>query len=134
MKGACHCGQVTLRVPGRPDYLNSCNCSQCWQRGALWGYFPFSQVEIAGPTIAYARADIEVHLTNDFCPHCGVTTNWAPARPGMADRMGVNMRLFDPERLIGIEVRYINGRGDTDDERRQHYREPTVFDGAGTSA
>lgn len=129
MNGACHCGGVAIAVPGRPDYLNSCNCSQCWQRGVLWGYFPRSQVRIDGAASRYRRTDIDVYLTTDFCPRCGVTTNWTPARPDLDDRMGVNMRLFDPEGLRGVEVRYANGRDDGDDAPR-HFRPPTVFAGA----
>lgn len=127
MRGACHCGRVTIDVPGRPEYLNACNCTLCWQRSVLWGYFPRSEVRITGEVSHYRRDDIKVYLTTDFCPRCGVTTSWTPARDGMADRMGVNMRLFDPAALEGVEVRYINGRSDDDDLRRRNYRASTIF-------
>lgn len=129
MRGACHCGRVTISIPGRPDYLNVCNCTQCWQRGGLWGYFPQSLVRIDGERSHYRRTDIDVYLTTDFCSHCGITTSWTPDRSDMPDRMGINMRLFDAAELSGIEVRYGNGRDDGDDAP-SHYRTPTVFGGA----
>ena len=44
MKGTCPCGGVTVTVPGRPEYLNSCNCTLCWRLGGLWGYFDPAKV------------------------------------------------------------------------------------------
>ena len=32
MKGRCACGRVTLELPGRPDYINICNCDFCRKR------------------------------------------------------------------------------------------------------
>lgn len=131
MNGSCLCGRVTIGVPGRPDYLNACNCALCWKLGTLWGYFPRDEVTISGETDAYRREDIATnYITADFCPHCGATTNWTPLDPeGM--RIGVNMRLFDPAALIGVEVRYEDGRHDEDGEEQRHYRAPAAFDGAG---
>ena len=135
MNGSCHCGRVTIRVPGRPDYLNACNCTLCTKMGGLWGYFPRSQVAIVGETRSYVRADeSEPYLGTHFCGHCGATTHWAPLADDAADRMGVNMRLFEPEELAGIEVRYGDRRSQDAVEPRRYYREPTLFDGLGAAA
>ncbi|MDB5688702.1 MAG: glutathione-dependent formaldehyde-activating protein [Sphingomonas bacterium] len=135
MNGSCLCGRITIRVPGRPDYLNACNCTFCTKLGAVWGYFPLSRVEFAGEPRAYVRADIaDPALSGNFCPDCGATTHWAPHGPGRPDRAGINMRLFDPAELIGIELRFGDRRNHAGVEPRHHYREPTIFDGAGATA
>ncbi len=131
MNGSCHCGRVTVRVPGSPDYLNACNCTLCFKKGALWGYFPRSEVEIEGATEAYVRGDeADPYLSTNFCPHCGTTTHWMPLADDAPDRMGVNMRLFEPGDMRGIEVRYGDWRNSSG-ELRPYYRAPTIFDGIG---
>ena len=126
MNGSCHCGRVTIGVPGTPDYLNACNCTLCTKMSGLWGYFPRSRVAIAGDTRAYVRDDIDAYLATHFCEHCGTTTHWSPLAEDAPDRMGVNMRLFDPASLTGVEVRYCDMRNDYDGPRR-FYREPTRY-------
>ncbi len=128
MNGNCHCRRVTISVPGTPDYLNVCNCTLCTRVGGIWGYYPLSGVTIDGETSTYVRADeAEPFLGTHFCGRCGTTTHWSPLAADAPDRMGVNMALFDPDELIGIEIRYPDGRNDFPDERR-FYREPAVFD------
>jgi hypothetical protein len=126
MKGQCPCGGVTVTVPGRPEYLNSCNCTLCFRLGTLTGYFPLDQVMITGETREFRRSDIEVYLTNHFCPTCSAVVGWTSIEP--YDRMGVNMRLFDPEELLGIPIRFPNGRDDTGEgERPPHRHDPVPF-------
>jgi len=125
VNGACLCGRVAVRVPGRPGYLNACNCALCWKLGALWGYYDPATVIVGGEVRSYRREDVaENHITADACPTCGTTINWSPLDPALG-RMGVNMRLFDPASLRGLEVRYENGR---DDEHPPVYREATSFE------
>jgi len=134
MEGSCLCGRVTVEVPGRPDYLNACNCAACMKLGTLWGYFPVGEVRIEGSPARYVREDIaQPHLGFDFCEQCGTAIDWAPIGDGMPDRMGVNMRLFDPAALRGIEVRYGDRRNHSTNPRH-YYREPNPFDGAGAIA
>jgi hypothetical protein len=47
MKGTCPCGGVTVTVPRKPEYLNSCGCMLCFRLGALWGYFDPAEVPFA---------------------------------------------------------------------------------------
>jgi hypothetical protein len=113
----CHCGAVHVHVAKRPDYLNECNCSLCNSHGVWWGYFAPEDVAVTGETKVYTRADrdepaVELH----FCGHCGCTTHWTPtevfvAKTGAANRMGVNMRLFDRAVLAGVELRFPDGMG-----------------------
>jgi len=135
MKGGCLCGRVAIEVPGRPEYLNECNCAFCQKIGAMWGYYPASAVEIAGPVTTYVREDLaDPALRAQFCGTCGATTSWAPNKPDMPDRMAVNMRLFEPAELAGVELRFGNRRDHAAVEPRFYYRPATPFDGLGARA
>ena len=108
--GACHCGTVRITIPNRPDYINDCNCTLCTKRGAKWGYFRPSEVEVEGETHAYIRADAPTPcLATHWCPSCGCPTHWTPLLADL-DRMGVNVGLFEPEDMAGIEIRKVDGR------------------------
>lgn len=108
MKGACLCGGVTVTLARRPEYMNSCNCSACFRLGSLTGYFPPDDVTIAGEPKSYIRSDIEPYIAFLFCPTCSANVGWASLEP--RERMGVSMRLFDPAELVGVPVRFPNGR------------------------
>ena len=100
--------------------------------GAAWGYYPPADVAIEGETRVYERADVErPHLTLHFCGACGATVNWSPTAHLPQDRLGINMRLFEPGELAGIEVRYGDRRAGGDVEPRPYLRPPTIFDGKG---
>lgn len=116
MVGECTCGAVKVTIAHRPAFIHDCNCSLCRKVGAAWGYFASAEVRAEGATKTFSRADkgtpaVEVHS----CSHCGSTTHFAltesfKAENPEADQVGVNMRLFDPDRLSGIEVRFPDGR------------------------
>ena len=111
MTGGCHCGRVSIELAARPDYLNDCNCTLCLKSGALWGYYTVNAVKLNGETGEYVRADVtEPSVILHFCKKCGSTTHWSPAARLRNGRMGVNMRLFDPAELAGVELRFPNGR------------------------
>jgi len=111
LKATCPCGGVTVTVARRPDYLNSCNCTMCFRFGTLTGYFNPAEVSIEGTTKSFRRTDIDpVCLEVPFCPDCGAHFGWtAVGEPEDPPRMGVNMRLFGPEALVGIPVRFPDG-------------------------
>jgi hypothetical protein len=116
LEASCHCGAVEVQIAKRPDYLNECNCSLCNSHGVWWGYFVPAEVKVTGKTRAYRRVDrdepaVELH----FCGVCGCTIHWTllPAFHEKVgeDRMGVNLRLFEREALMGIELRFPDGKG-----------------------
>ena len=110
LSGRCHCGAVRITIPAAPDYINDCNCSLCMTRGAIWGYFSPAAVTITGKTKNYIRADLkEPALSTHWCAHCGSTTHWTALDPAY-DRMGINIRLFEPEVYATIEIRPVDGR------------------------
>ncbi len=111
MTSGCHCGAVQITLESKSDYVNDCNCSLCSNAGALWGYFAPSDVAIVGETQSYVRADrAEPGVSIHFCKTCGATTHWSPAPHIPQTMMGVNMRLFAPREMAGVELRFPNGR------------------------
>lgn len=136
MTGSCLCGAVSVAIDARPEFVNDCNCSLCRKAGAAWGYFASSSVSTAGPTTSFIRADkatpgVAVHS----CARCAATTHFVltesfKATHAGADVVGVNMRLFDPAELAGVEVRFPNGR-DWPGEGPYDYRRPAITLGDG---
>ena len=111
MKGACACGRVVVSVPRAPDYINFCNCSLCRRTGGAWGYYDRDEVGVNGELRDFVRSDLdETFLSTQFCPMCGTAVRWVPLPTYDSRRVGVNVRLFDPEELIGIECRFPDGR------------------------
>ncbi|RGP39763.1 hypothetical protein BPTFM16_00037 [Altererythrobacter insulae] len=95
----------------KPEYVNLCDCSLCLKSGGAWGYFSQTEVEVEGDTASYRRTDydkpaVEMH----FCSKCGTTTHWTLTEHFEGERMGVNMRIFEPKELSGIEARTLDGR------------------------
>lgn len=124
MNASCHCGSVSVEIAQTPDFINFCDCSLCRKSGGAWGYFTSSQVAVEGPTASYRRADyaepaVEIHR----CVNCGSTTHWILTEHFPGDRVGVNMRLFSPPQLDGIEGRSIDGHNWTG-EAEQELRRP----------
>lgn len=116
MTGSCICGAVVVTIESKPDFVHDCNCSLCRKAGAAWGYFGSAEVVISGATIGFARSDkaipgVEVHS----CRRCSATTHFELTssyreRHETADQVGVNMRIFDPDELIGVEIRFPDGK------------------------
>jgi hypothetical protein len=114
--GTCACGEVSVTLESRPEFINDCNCTLCRKAGAAWGYFAPSSVRVVGNTVAYARRDktapaVEVHS----CATCATTTHWVLTRAfkeknPSVDQVGVNMRLFDPDDMKGVELRFPDGK------------------------
>lgn len=130
MKASCPCGGVTVSVSRPPEYLNSCNCSACFRLGTLWGYFDPAEVTVAGETGAFTRSDLgeEPWIDFNFCPSCSATISWTARRAQEVPRMGVNMRLFGPDQLLGIPVRFSdNANWDGEGERPAPRHEPVPF-------
>lgn len=109
--GSCHCGAVQLEVPSVPTVLTSCNCSICRRLGTLWAYYAPADVRISGATVAYRWGDkmLELH----HCATCGCTTHWSPIGNTDPNRMGIQMRLFDPALIASARIRHVDGAAGT---------------------
>ena len=92
-EGSCHCGTIRVVIDGEPADASECNCSICRRTGALWTYCLPSQVEVTGLGAGYVQGDATLTLWH--CATCGVITHWTPRDPTY-NRMGINLRLFDP--------------------------------------
>ena len=107
--GSCHCGAVRLEVDTPPDRVTDCACSICRRKGALWAYYSPKQVRIipaTGATSIYVWGDKEIEFHS--CRICACSTHWAPVDKSYG-RMGVNMRMMDPEILAAARVEKITG-------------------------
>jgi len=109
IESSCHCGAVRLEIQAAPAEVNDCNCSICRRYGALWAYYPPTQVRVIateGATDCYLWGEkfIEFHR----CRLCGCVTHWA-AVARQVDRMGVNARLMAPEILAAACIRHSDG-------------------------
>jgi len=123
MTGGCHCGAVKVTLTSRPEYINLCDCSLCAKSGGAWGYFKSGEVNVTGATSEYRRTDYDKPAVEmRFCGICGTTTHWLLTEDYEGDRVGVNMRIFEPIELDGIEARTLDGRnwfGETDARHRR---------------
>jgi hypothetical protein len=110
LAGACHCGAVRLVLPRRPRSLTACNCSICRRYGTLWAYYRGATVRVEhepGATAEYLWGDRRLRFVR--CARCGCVTHWERARRSPTGRMGVNARLFEPEALGEVRIRWPDG-------------------------
>lgn len=135
MTANCLCGAVRVSIDAKPDFINDCNCSLCRKVGGAWGYFAAASVTTTGTTVPFMRRDkknaaVEIHS----CEICATTTHFVFTKlfkdqNKQVDQMGVNMRLFDPDELMGVEVRFPNGK-DWPGEGEFGYRRAAMTIGA----
>jgi hypothetical protein len=81
----CSCGKLQARCAGEPALVSVCHCKACRQRtGSAFGvaaFFSRSIVEIRGDSRSFTRpSDGGFSVTFHFCPACGSTVFWEPAR------------------------------------------------------
>ena len=125
MTGSCHCGAVEVTLASKPEYINLCDCSLCSKTGGAWGYFTVAEVEVTGATKGYRRADRKKPACEmQFCPTCGTTTHWHLTEHVDGDRVGVNMRIFTPQQVAGIDARTLDGRNWFGETEPAHRRAP----------
>ena len=104
--GSCHCGAITVTIEDEPVEACTCNCSICRRTGALWTYAAPTSVTLTGEGIGYMHGDKTLTLVH--CPTCGVITHWSPIDPDY-NRMGINLRLFDPRLWEALPGKFIDG-------------------------
>lgn len=104
--GSCHCGAVRLTLRETPADVGDCNCSLCRRTGGLWHHCALEKVTVEGAETGYVQGDAT--LTTWHYPTCGCTTHWTPLISGY-DRMGVNLRMFDPALWDHLPRRKVDG-------------------------
>jgi hypothetical protein len=81
----CACGQLSVRCAGEPVSVSLCHCLECQKRtGSTYGvaaFFERSNVVTSGEVSDYSRQSDSGHaVLHHFCPRCGSTVFWEPAR------------------------------------------------------
>lgn len=100
-KAGCSCGRLTAVCTGEPALVAICHCAACQRRtGSAFGvaaFFPRPSVATSGPARSFARqSDSGYRVTFHFCPDCGSTVYWEPARK--PDMIAVAVGAFvDPD-------------------------------------
>jgi hypothetical protein len=105
-QGSCHCGAITLELRDDPVGASECNCSLCRRIAGLWHYCSPARLTVTGPLAGYIQGDRT--LTTWHCGICGSVTHWTAVDPGY-DRLGVNLRMFDPALWQELPRRFVDG-------------------------
>ncbi len=94
-EGSCRCGQVMLKVKGRPMMTMACHCTGCQKMTSsafsLSSLYPLEAFEVSGlePVIGGLHGD----LRHFFCPHC---MSWMFTRfDGMGPFVNIRSTLLD---------------------------------------
>ena len=105
-RGSCHCGAIRLVLHETPPDAGECNCSICRRTGGLWHHTTPDKVTAEGQGVSYQQGDRCLDLWH--CGTCGCVTHWTPTDPGYP-RMGINLRMFEPELWRDLPRRFIDG-------------------------
>ncbi|NNC51795.1 MAG: GFA family protein [Erythrobacter sp.] len=106
LHGGCHCGKVRLVLRDSVSEVSECNCSLCRRVGGLWHYCGPEKLQESGSAVAYRQGDCS--LDTWHCEVCGCVTHWTAVDPGY-DRVGVNMRMFEPEAWQCLPRKFVDG-------------------------
>lgn len=106
LRGSCHCGRIAVVLHATPSEATECNCSICRRIAGLWHYCAPGNASVTGDGIAYRQGDAALDLWH--CPVCGCTTHWTPTDPAYP-RMGINLRMFDPDAWQHLPRRHVDG-------------------------
>jgi hypothetical protein len=108
--GICHCGAIRIELPSRPETVTDCNCSICRRYGALWAFYTVDTARVNGHpegTVEYVWGQKTIRTMH--CRNCGCVTHWESLDPAADNRIGINIRNFDPESVAGYRVRHFDG-------------------------
>ena len=81
----CACGQLRVVCRDAPQLVALCHCLDCQRRtGSTYGvaaFFVRDAVDAVGRTATFRRSSDSGHaIVFHFCPDCGSTVFWEPAR------------------------------------------------------
>jgi hypothetical protein len=116
IEGACHCGRVRWRFEDQPQSATACSCTVCRRYGALWAYgYEAEGITLTGATSVYAWAS--QWLRFHFCTQCACVAYWRQSEAGQDGRrrVGVNLRLAEPDTVAALPIRHHDGLRDHDD-------------------
>ena len=116
IEGVCHCGAVRWSFQGTPESVTACNCTVCRRYGALWAYDVEGEgIAVSGVTTVYAWRG--KWLGFHFCGQCGCVAYWRQTEPGKDGRrrIGVNVRLAEPDAVATLPISHHDGLVTHDD-------------------
>ena len=108
--GTCHCSAVKVTIPVQPEWVTDCNCSICRRYGVLWSYFIAETVKteaLPDALVRYSWGRKELNFVH--CKTCGCVMWWERVTPDPEKKMGVNMRMFDPDIVGKAQVEKLDG-------------------------
>ena len=113
-EGQCQCGDVRLKVKGKPLRMAQCHCRDC-QRATGTGHasnatFRQADVSITGATHSFATtADSGNTLTRHFCPRCGsrifIVNSARPAMVTVTAGIFDDSSWFEPQAVLYTKYR-----------------------------
>ena len=109
IKLTCHCGNIELMLSKLPTEATKCNCSICHRYGALWSYFPKSDVTITAheqPAKGYLWGDREAEFMH--CPICGCITHYETTERCDSQFVAVNMSIADIEVIEELQIKLLD--------------------------
>jgi len=72
-QGSCHCGRTRFQITADIDHIRICDCSICYQRGALNFRVEESQFQLLTPLSDLALYEWGTGTAKDyFCKTCGI--------------------------------------------------------------
>ncbi len=93
----CACGGLQATCLGEPSRVSMCHCKDCQRRTgstfSIAAFFPREAVAVHGAERTYTRGSLAgPPVTFHFCPDCGSSVWWEPAR--MPHLVGVAVGAF----------------------------------------
>ncbi len=111
----CSCGQLRALCDGAPDKVSICHCNECRRRtGSAFGiaaFYPRARVRIEGRDKTFRRnADSGFSVLFHFCPECGSSIYWEPARKpgtiGVAYGAFADPKAAMPDQSVSDDMRH----------------------------
>jgi hypothetical protein len=126
-RGSCHCGAVRFEADlDLAQGTMRCNCSYCRKARSWFATVAPGAVRLLAGVDSHTRFQwtkpglAEPHLLYQFCKKCGVRT--FGHGDGDDKFIFVNVAALDvePDELVGVPIRYVDGRSDHYDRAPEH--------------
>lgn len=108
-EGACHCGEVRIRVRDTFQEALVCNCSICHMKGFLHLIVKAEDFELVTSADELGCYTFNTGVAKHyFCKHCGISPYYVPR--SHPDGFDVNLRCMEDVTLSAMKVSTFDGR------------------------